>query len=123
MINGFEKETEQLSDEEIRLLPGFVRGLKKRIGKENAITNVEIRKAYEKIGIILPPSRVRKLINHIRVNGLVELLCASSKGYYVATIDQEIIDYMEGLESRINAQVKVLEQIQKQAAKLKTQLK
>jgi hypothetical protein len=124
MINGFEKETEPLTEEERNLLPKFVRGLKKRIGKENAITNGEIREAFKKnAGIIIPPSRVRKIINHIRINGLVNLLCASSKGYYVGSIDKEIVEYMEGLKNRVEAQNLVLKKLQMQYSQLRLKLK
>jgi hypothetical protein len=124
MIIGFTQETEPLNDEEKALLPKFVRGLKKRIGKENAITNGEIREAFKKNAEVnIPPARVRKIINHIRIHGLVELLCASSKGYYVGKIDQEVIDYMVGLKSRIEAQNLVLENIAKQYSQLKMKLK
>tara|TARA_R110000764_G_scaffold192808_2_gene278027 strand:- start:1408 stop:1782 length:375 start_codon:yes stop_codon:yes gene_type:complete len=124
MIKGFDKETEPLNDEEKALLPKFVRGLVKRVGKKNAITNGEIREAFKNnLGIEIPPARVRKIINHIRIYGLVELLCASSKGYYVAEIDKEIVDYMEGLNSRIEAQNLVLNKLAKQYSQLRLKLK
>ena len=120
MIIGFTTETEPLSDDEKKLIPKFVIGLKKRIGKENAITNKEIREAFKRSSEInIPPARVRKIINHIRINGLVELLCASSKGYYVARIEQEINQYMTGLKSRIEAQNLVLNKLIEQAKQLK----
>lgn len=114
MINGFEKQTEELSQEELKLVSGFVAGLKTKIGKENAITNKAIREAYESKGIKVPDARVRKIINHIRMSGLVQNLCASSCGYYVAANLEELNDYIEGLESRVNSQVMILKRLKEQ---------
>ena len=111
MIIGFTQETEPLNDDERKLLPQFVNGLRTKIGKEKAITNKEIRAKFKERGVLIPDSRVRKIINHIRINGLVELLCASSKGYYIAKNDKEINEYMIGLKSRIEAQNLVLNKL------------
>lgn len=114
MIIGFTTETEPLNDDEQKLLPQFVNGLRTKIGKEKAITNKEIRAKFKERGISIPDARVRKIINHIRIKGLVELLCASSKGYYVAKNDKEINEYMVGLKSRIEAQKLVLNKLVEQ---------
>ena len=69
MINGFEGYTDELSDHEKELLPAFIAGLKTKIGKENAITNKAIQKAFQendKWNISIPDARVRKIINFIR---------------------------------------------------------
>lgn len=115
MITGFPYQTEPLNEIELELLPAFINGLKTKIGAENAITNSEIRKAFkEKLGILIPDSRVRKIINHIRINGLVPLLCANSNGYYVAKNAKEITSYIKGLNERIGSQIAMLDAIKKQ---------
>lgn len=117
MIRDFEGYTEELSEEEMKLVPAFVAGLKSKIGKKNAITNRQIQKAFqahERWKIDIPDARVRKIINHIRVNGLVMGLCASSKGYYVASSNQELEDYLEGLKQRIRSQLAVYDSIEYQ---------
>jgi len=115
MIEGFEKYTEELSDEEVKLLPFFVVGLKGKKGKANAITNKAIQKAFHenpKWNLKIPDSRVRKIINHIRVNGLVNGLCASSNGYYVAADQNELKEYLEGLRQRISSQMMVYDAVE-----------
>ena len=115
MIKGFENFTEELSDEEMKLLPFFVIGLKGKKGKENAITNKAIQKAFQenqKWNLKIPDSRVRKIINHIRVNGLVNGLCASSNGYYVAADQNELKEYLEGLKQRISSQMIVYDSLE-----------
>lgn len=102
-ITGFTEQTCELSEKEIRLIPAFVKHLSSKIGQQNAISNKEIRQLAMNAGIKIPDSRVRKIINHIRRNGLVKYLCSNSDGYYVAQTDQELLDYIKSLEERISA--------------------
>jgi len=114
MINGFNEQTNPLNDDEMKLLSGFVKGLSSKIGKENSITNKDIRTKYQNIGIIIPDARVRKLINHIRIKGYVKNLCATSNGYYVARTKEEFEDYLKGLKDRIDSQMYVYQVLVKQ---------
>ena len=57
-------------------------------GKAKAVTSTVICKA---LNINWP--RLRKIINHIRINNLLPALCSSSTGYYVATNMEEINDF------------------------------
>jgi len=115
MIKDFEGYTEELSDDELKLVPAFCAGLKSKIGKENAITNKAIQKAFqenEKWNLKIPDARVRKIINYIRVNGLGKGLCASSNGYYVAKNQEELEGYLEGLKQRIRSQLSVYDALE-----------
>jgi hypothetical protein len=108
MITNFETQTEPLTPEELQLVPMFIEGLKTKIGKDNSITGGEIQKAFaEKMNLKVGGARIRKIINHIRINGLVKYLCATSKGYYVANKKAEIEEYLTSLHERISAQTKV----------------
>ena len=101
MIKNFENETAPLSEyEEKTLVPVFIRGLITKVGKDNCITNGQIVKAMKGAGYRISDTRVRKIINHIRINGLVQGLIATSDGYYVATTEQELIEYEESLLGR-----------------------
>lgn len=114
MITGFEKQTHDLTDEEKVLLPQFVAGLKTKIGKKNAITNGKMRQGFEKKGVLVTDARTRKIINHIRITGLVPLLCSTSKGYFVAQTREEIELYLQGLKERIEAQTAVYDALEYQ---------
>lgn len=104
MIKGFEDVTSPLSEyEEKTLLPVFIRGLITKVGKDNSITNSAIVKAMKQGGYKISDTRVRKIINHIRINGLVQGLIATSDGYYIATSEKELADYEESLLGRENA--------------------
>ena len=48
-------------------------------------------------------ARMRKIINHIRNHCLVPCLVASGKGYYVTTSVQEMKNFIESLNGRIEA--------------------
>ena len=110
MINGFDNETAPLTDIELDMLPSVIGVLKSRYGKESAITNKNLRESFPD----LTDARVRKLINHIRNNTLVPCLIATSKGYYVASTEQELRDYEDSLRARADAIMSVCESIKQQ---------
>jgi predicted GTPase len=104
MINGFDIETAPLSEyERVTLLPIFVRALIVKVGEQNAVTNKTICEKLKKEGYKIGDARVRKIINHIRINGLVHMLIATSKGYFVADKMDQAISYRESLRQRISA--------------------
>lgn len=101
MLNGFQIQTEPLTDyERNTLLPVICRGLVTKVGEAKAITNAAITKAMKGAGYQLNEARVRKIINHIRTTGLIKWLIATSKGYYIATSRQEMEDYIGSLRGR-----------------------
>lgn len=104
MINGFTNETKPLSEyERDTLTPIIVRGLSMKIGKERAIKNSEICARLRMQGYRIDNARLRKVINHIRVNALLPGVIATSEGYYIATTKTEMADYIASLESRESA--------------------
>ena len=110
MISGFTNETAPLSDRELEALPTFVAILSRAVGKEHAVYN-------DALCDLIPGmsgARVRKIINHIRRNDLVPCLVASSKGYYVAETEDEILDFEESLRGRESAIREVRESIERQ---------
>jgi hypothetical protein len=106
MLKGFEEQTHELTDYELNnIVPVLVEGLNKRVGKDRAITNPLMCKhlmGYYKMNKITEP-RVRKCIHFIRQRNLVPRLIATSKGYWVATSLQELLDWQTTLKGRINA--------------------
>lgn len=102
MINGFDKETEDLSEYELtELLPILVKHLPRKLGVENATTGAAIRKGIElNLDFVISGARLRKLINYIRKNDLISCLIASNKGYYVATDNADVKRFIESLEQR-----------------------
>lgn len=103
MIKGFADETKPINDYELNvLLPVILAGLKTKTGKNNAVTNSYIisrlRPRYR-----LDAPRLRKLINHIRTNDLLPGLIATSDGYYLATTENELLEYEDSLRGREEA--------------------
>lgn len=103
MIRGFEDITSELSEYELGLVPSFVKGFSKRIGKENAITSREILKKMQSES--LSGARIRKIVNYIRNGDYFGdyILKATSDGYYLTNDPKEISDYVTSLEGRENA--------------------
>ena len=116
MINGFQEQTEPLTEyEETQLLPQIVRGLSLKVGKNNAVTNTAIVRGMKaNLNLKVTEPRVRKIINHIRIHDLVPCLIATSQGYYVAESEQELKDYEESLLGREEAIHSVRMSIQRQ---------
>lgn len=120
MVNGFETETHELTEYEFnKVLPAIVKGLELRIGKETAITSTEAIKKMKKLGYKISSPRWRKVVNHIRTNGLIENLVSSSKGYYIATKHSEITEYLESLKQRINSITLVYDALEYQSKNFK----
>lgn len=103
MITGFEEITEPLTPQELEMVPGMAAALATRVGKSNAISAAQITARYAERGIKMEGPRIRKIINHIRRNGMVSLLIATSRGYYVASSAAEAKDYIKSLEQRRDA--------------------
>jgi|TARA_Y100001973_G_C5171926_1_gene319620 predicted GTPase len=88
MITNFEQITESLNDYERNVLvPTLILGLKSKIGKENVISNRIICKKMQEAGYKVSSVKIRKMINYIRVTGLLPMLCSNSKGYFVGNVD------------------------------------
>ena len=116
MIGGFENETGSLSEyEKETLLPIFVKCLQRKIGRENAITNRMMCTKMEEYGYKVGETRIRKIINHIRINNLISCLVASGNGYYVADNLKDIKEHIRSLKGREEAIKAVREALQEQA--------
>jgi hypothetical protein len=101
MLPGFEDITADLTQEELDLVPVFVKGFSDKIGEAKAITAFEICKALRDRKI--SGARVRKIVNYIRMNKLVHNLVASSKGYYIETDPAKLAEYRRSLKLRARA--------------------
>ena len=114
MLNGFDEQTKPLDDyERDVLLPIITKGLRTKIGKQRAVTNSYIITSLKEKGFKkLQPARVRKIINHIRVNGILVNLVASSNGYYIEPDREERKKYAQSIRQRAEAILAVLNYIE-----------
>lgn len=109
MITNFEGVTSPLSDDEMKLVPYIIDGLKKR-DKHNAIKGADICKRMQEfkssIGIkdkpVFSEARLRKIVNYIRTNGLLPV-GATSNGYFCITDRIEIERQVKSLRQRADA--------------------
>lgn len=101
MIKGFISETARLTDyERTCILPQVCKILSTCRGKSRAVTNKQVCRALRTGGNPVDPPRLRKVINRIRIDSLVENLVATSDGYYVAQTREEMEAYIESLKGR-----------------------
>ena len=120
MIATFETHTKPLNEyERETLLPIMVRCLAKHIGKSCAISNAQMCEKMALYGYQIGEVRVRKIINHIRNNGLVECLIATGKGYYVTESIQEMETYIESVKNREDAIRAMRLSMEEQLSKMK----
>lgn len=110
MIPGFEEYTQPLSDEEKKMVPVLVNILSKCKGENNALKSKDIIRQIKG----LTDARLRKLINHIRINDLVSCLIATSKGYYIENDEKKVSRYVDSLTSRAEAILYVAKKLKKQ---------
>ena len=115
MINGFDIQTAPLNDyERDTLLPVIVAGLRNKVGASRAITNAAICSAMKGAGYELSEPRLRKIVNYIRCNDLVDCLIATSVGYYVASNEVELKEYEDSLLGREQAIAAVRQAVHRQ---------
>lgn len=120
MITTFETQTKPLTEyEKDTLLPIMVKCLSKHIGKDKVITNAEMCAKMAIYGYKIGETRVRKIINHIRNNGLVECLIATGKGYYVTESIEEMEAYIESVKNREDAIRTMRMSMEEQLSKMK----
>lgn len=104
MIEGFEYITADLTDSELKLVAKFVKGFQDKIGVFKAVKSQKIISGFKKeYNIDLSGARVRKIINYIRINGLVPNLVATSKGYYIEPSPTKRKAYVNSLHQRAHA--------------------
>ena len=117
MLTGFEIITEDLNPfEEQEVLPLIVAGLRSKKGKAQAVTSSHICKALEgRFGKYkLNPVKLRKIISTIRINGILQGLCSNSKGYYLASTDDELQECIDSLSERLRQQHMVVDALELQ---------
>lgn len=104
MVNNFENQTHELTDYESKvLLPYIVKVLETKIGSKNQITSTELIKQMKLGSFKIDPARFRKIINHIRINNVINNLVATGNGYHRATTESECRRFIESLDQRINS--------------------
>lgn len=117
MIKGFEIETADLNEYELKtLMPVVARGLAAHVGRENSVTNKHICDCLTKVGYQINDARLRKIVNYIRVKGVVKCVIATSNGYYVATNKKDVAEYTDSLKGRAEAIYAVAQAVDTQAS-------
>ena len=114
MIEGFDRETQPLTEDEMRMVPKIILGMRNKVGKARAITSTNICKGMKANGYDLNDSRLRKIMNHIRINNLLPCICGSGKGYYIAGDREEMENYIRSLTGRLQAMVALRNSMEQQ---------
>lgn len=101
MIQGFEKYTIELNDDEMKFVSIIADRFNKFKGIEYIVTNAKIIDGLERsFKFRFTEPRIRKIIQYIRTNNLVPGLIATSKGYYTTTDVNELEQWIETMKQR-----------------------
>jgi DNA-directed RNA polymerase specialized sigma54-like protein len=120
MIKTFEEHTVELSPDEQKFVGVIAQRFNTKKGKQHIVTADAIIDGLKThFNIEFKESRVRKMIQYIRLNNLVVGLIATSKGYFVADSIEEIEDWIDSLKSRENAIRSIREMAERQIAIMK----
>ena len=121
MLIGFEALTRDLSADDLPAAKLIAKGLLRKHGKAQAITNDEIRKGLmDNYSVKVTDIRVRKIIHAIRIHGVVKCLVATSLGYYISTNAREVQKCIDSLAQRERSINEVREALDKQLMELKS---
>lgn len=107
MITNFEDITDELTDDEMRLVPDICEAFRKYT-KDNPIKSTEIvdrvNANKDKLGITFTftGARLRKICNYIRTNGMIPLI-ATNNGYYVDYSPEALESQIRSLRERASA--------------------
>jgi hypothetical protein len=104
MISGHEEHTEELNEEERMLAERLISAFSKRT-KNNPATASEIVSGVNnniKLSQKFSDRRLRKIINHYRVNAIIPII-STSKGYYTSYDYNEIEGMITSLTQRANS--------------------
>jgi hypothetical protein len=100
MLKNFENITHELTPFELECVEFLGQWFMANTGRKNMIKNEHISKMLEaKFGKKLVPSRVRKVIQALRTNGLPNLI-ASARGYFYANEVKEVENWIISLKQR-----------------------
>jgi hypothetical protein len=103
MIANFEEITEELTEDEKKLIGPLIRGLRHRTSKNpiKAPKIVKIMNEYaEECGLIkISEVRLRKLVNYVRSTGRAPII-ATARGYFMSYDQEEIRLQIRSLRQR-----------------------
>ena len=127
MVTNFEEQTERLNDIEMAAIPIFKKCFEE--GHVGARNRISAREICEKMASLpqfrksdgrplLTDVRVRKIINYIRMNDIIPMLCGDNRGYYVAETEQEVRDFIRSMRDRTSSMILVTDRVEKQYKRL-----
>lgn len=130
MLIGFEELTKDLNDTEVKVIAPIIskafhkKKLDGKVGKGYAVNNGSICEGVNRhcvkkgIKYKLNQIKLRKIIGYIRFSGMVHCLCSNSRGYYLASSKNELMDCVNSLRQRVRQQEAVADALYAQTFKM-----
>lgn len=107
-------EAKLTAHERDAILPLVIQILKHRETKQKVFSNTKIRIVLKEFGEEITEPQIKRIVFHIRNNGLVDLLLANSEGYFVAENIKDVEEWMKMQKGKIEAMTQTLANIDKQ---------
>lgn len=103
-MKNFEEFTHNLTDGEKWTAELLVLFFADRTGKKNTFRNQDLQAYLERVhGVVHSAPRIRKIIQYIRMKGMIKGLIATGRGYWVTTDPEELKSWIESMKERENA--------------------
>jgi len=103
-MKNFEELTHELNDDEKRIAVLLCQLFREKPGKKNTFKNHDLRQWLEKEHFEpISGPRLRKVIQFIRLNGMLIGLIASHSGYWLTEDPEELRSWIESMQERENA--------------------
>lgn len=112
-----------LSAHEEEIIYPLVVGILSHRAKEKVFSNTKIRKILLEFGEEITDAQIRKIVFHIRRNNDITLLLANAEGYFIGSSIEEVNDWIETHEGKIETMKSTLTKIREQFADCKHKLK
>ena len=103
VLKGRKKRRALSQYEQNVLLPILLKGLKTKVGKENAVTRTQMLNMLSEYKVMANRRSLERVIKYIRLNHLIYGLMATNYGYYIAKTEEELIAYERSLRGRERA--------------------
>ena len=106
-------ETKRMNDYEMDVLVPLVCDMLMR-ADGLPLSSMAIAEEIRRTGHVASTRQVRRVINHIRVHGLIPCVASSPKGFFVASNESEMSECIGTLESLAEAIQEVIEALRAQ---------
>lgn len=103
MIKEFEEYTLNISEDDMEAVDTLRTFLLHRVGKQHSIKGSDLIILLTRQGHNVNAPKLRRYIQYMRAEKVIERLCGGKNGYYIAENEEIWVQYREAFRSRITS--------------------